>query len=251
MTPKLGLAYAFIEEVEIYGNWGRGFHSNDARGVVNTADTVPGLSEGEGYELGARATIAGIGLTASYWWLNQDSELIFIGDSNSVEPKGGSRREGYELTLFWQPFDGVGIDAVYASSRARFTDNPGGVYVENAIEEAAQIGISVVRNQWEVSARVRYLGPYALTADNEHRSESLTTVNLRTAYHLQAITFYAEVINLLDSDGKDIAYYYPAYIGGLDAAGLTSGDIDCESVDCTMSRVTESRTLRVGASYRF
>ncbi len=251
VTPKFGLAYSLNDDMELYANWGKGFHSNDARGVVNKDARVPGLSKGEGYELGARAAVAGVKLTASYWWLNQDSELIFVGDSNSVEPKGGSRRQGYELTLFWQPFDGVGIDAVYVNSLARYTNNEEGDYVENAIEESAQIGISASHNNWEFSARARYLGPYALTADNTQRSESLTTLNLRSAYHWRDVTLYAEVINVLDSDGKDITYYYPAYIAGLDPAGLSADDIDCESVDCTMSRATEPRTLRVGASYRF
>lgn len=250
ISPKLGLAYAANEWLEWYGNWGKGFHSNDARGVVNKADTVPGLSEGTGHEFGGRANIGDVQLTASYWWLDQDSELIFVGDSNSVEPKGGSERDGYELTLFWQPFDGVGIDAVYAHSDARYNNNAEGKYVENAIEEAAQLGISVTRAAWEVSARLRYLGAYALTADNGHRSKPLTTVNIRGAYHWQKITLYAEMINLLDNDGKDISYYYPAYVEGLDA-GSSSDDVDCAAVDCTMSRATEPRTLRVGMRYNF
>ena len=44
------------DNVELYGNWGEGFHSNDARGVVNADDPVPGLSPGEGYESSARGS---------------------------------------------------------------------------------------------------------------------------------------------------------------------------------------------------
>ena len=91
-SPKVGLAYAVNAAIELYGNWGQGFHSNDARGVVNPTDPVPGLSPGEGYEAGARFELGAVNLTSAYWWLNLDSELIFVGDSNSVEPKGGSRR---------------------------------------------------------------------------------------------------------------------------------------------------------------
>ena len=60
----------------------------------------PGAKDGS---LGARLTLGDFNFTSSYWWLDQDSELIFVGDSNSVEPKGGSERDGYELTMFWQP----------------------------------------------------------------------------------------------------------------------------------------------------
>ena len=89
-SPKLGVAYTLNKDVELYGNWGRGFHSNDARGVVNSAVTIPGLSPGTGYEVGARFEIAALKVTTAYWWLDLDSELIFVGDSNSVEP--GERR---------------------------------------------------------------------------------------------------------------------------------------------------------------
>src|SRR5690606_39269084 len=85
-SPKVGLAFAASDWVELYANWGRGFHSNDARGVVNSVDPVPGLAPGEGYEAGARFDIGPVKITSSYWWLNLDSELIFVGDSNSVEP---------------------------------------------------------------------------------------------------------------------------------------------------------------------
>ncbi len=250
ISPKVGVAYAVNDNIELYGNWGKGFHSNDARGVVNSVDPVPGLSEGTGYEAGSRISVGDFKFTASYWWLNQDSELIFVGDSNAVEPKGGSEREGYELTMFWQPLDWLGVDAVYTDSTARFTDNPDGKYVEGAVEQSAQLGVAATRDNWEASARMRYLGPYAMTADNAQRAGDLTTLSLRGAYHWDSLTFYAELINALDSDGKDISYYYEAWVAGLDA-GTSSADIDCDVVDCTMSRATEPRTLRVGLSYKF
>lgn len=251
LSPKAGLAFAASDWLELYGNWGKGFHSNDARGVVNRVDPVPGLSEGRGHELGGRAVLGDLQLTATYWWLYQDSELIFVGDANSVEPKGSSARQGYELTLFWEPVEGLGIDAVYSNSQAHYRHGDEGKHIENAVEEAAQLGVSLSRSQWEVSARVRYLGAYALTADNTRRAKPLTTVNLRSAYHWRHVTLYAELINLLDSDGKDVAYYYGAHVTGLDGPGLSAEDIDCDAVDCTMSRATEPRTLRVGVRYNF
>ncbi len=251
VSPKLGAAYLVNDSAEVYANWGRGFHSNDARGVVNSVDPVPGLSQGTGHELGTRLTLGELKFTAAYWWLDQDSELIFVGDSNAVEPKGGSEREGYELTVFWQPTDWLGIDGVYTDSQARYTDNPEGSYVEGAVEKSAQLGISAVQGNWEASARMRYLGPYAMVADNSRRADTLTTVSVRGAYHWNSLTLYAELINALDDDGKDISYYYPAYVSGLDPAGLSADSIDCDATDCTMSRATEPRTLRFGVSYKF
>jgi len=251
VSPKVGLAYAINRDVELYANWGRGFHSNDARGVVNTVSPIPGLSVGTGYEAGARFELGALRLTSAYWWLNLDSELIFVGDSNSVEPRGGSRREGYELTAFWRPTDWLGIDAVYTGSKARYVDNPDGPYIEGSVENAGQLGISAVKDRWEASVRVRYLGPYAMTPDNTQRASPETSVSLRGAYTVGRATWYAELLNVLDEHGKDIVYWYPAYVAGLDPPGLTSGDIDCSVVNCRMSRAEEPRTLRVGVKFAF
>jgi outer membrane receptor protein involved in Fe transport len=251
VSPKLGLAFAATDDIELYANWGKGFHSNDARGVVNDTEPVPGLSPGEGQEVGARFEVGALTITTAYWWLDLDSELIFVGDSNAVEPKGGSEREGYELTFFWRPVDWLGIDAVYTDSEARYVDNPDGPFVEGAIENAGSIGLSAVKDKWEASLRLRHLGEYALTPDNAQRADASTTVNLRGAYTAGRATFYAELLNAFDEDGTDIAYWYEAYVEGLDPPGLTSEDIDCEVTNCTMSRVEEPRTVRVGVKFAF
>lgn len=251
VSPKIGIAYQVSPMLELYGNWGKGFHSNDARGVVNNLDPVPGLSKGTGYEGGARLALGQFKFTGAYWWLNQDSELIFVGDSNAVEPKGGSERNGLEVTMFWLPTDWFAVDATYTTSEARYTDNPEGDYVEQAVEEAAQIGFSITRDNWDASLRMRYLGPYALIADNSKKADSLTTVNFRIARHWDSLTAFAEVLNLTDSDGKEIVYDYPAYIVGLDPVGLDSETLDCDITNCRMSRATAPRALRFGVSYKF
>jgi outer membrane receptor protein involved in Fe transport len=251
VSPKVGLAFAATDDIELYANWGKGFHSNDARGVVNPVDPVPGLSPGEGQELGARFEVGALTITTAYWWLDLDSELIFVGDSNAVEPKGGSEREGYELTFFWKPTDWLGIDAVYTDSEARYVDNPDGPFVEGAIENAGSFGLSAVKDKWEASLRARYMGEYALTPDNAQRADASTTVNLRGAYTAGRATFYAELLNVFDEDGTDIVYWYEAYVEGLDPPGLTSEDIDCEVTNCMMSRIEEPRTVRVGVKFAF
>jgi hypothetical protein len=56
-------------------------------------------------------------------------------------------------------------------------------------------------------------------------------------------TAYAEVLNVLNQDGKDIVYYYGANVGGLDPPG--------EQIDGRVSRVQEPRTVRFGVKYNF
>jgi outer membrane receptor protein involved in Fe transport len=243
VSPKLGLAYALSNRFELYANWGKGFHSNDARGVVNAAAPIPGLSQGTGYEGGARFELGALKLTAAYWWLNLDSELKFVGDSNSVEPFSGSKRSGYEITGFWRPISWLAIDAVYTGSKARFVDNPEGPYIDGSVESAGEIGFSAVKERWEASARLRYLGEYPLLADDSQRSDAETMLNIRLAYRPGPFMIYGEIINVFDRDGKDIVYYYESNVAGVDPPGA--------AVEGRLSRAEEPRTLRVGIKYDF
>jgi outer membrane receptor protein involved in Fe transport len=255
-SPKAGLAWHALPTVELYANWGRGYHSNDARGTVNRDTPVPGLVPGTGYEAGARFERGSLRLTATAWWLDVASELIFVGDSNAVEPRGGARRRGVELVSFWRLWKSIGIDAVYAVSRASYKQNQPdpdydpvnaptlqGTYVEGSVRSAGELGLSSVGPHWETSVRMRYLGPYPLVPSGLHQAGAETMVNLRTAWKHGRWSVYGELLNALGERGKDIVYYYPSYIPGVLAPG---------SEEVTrMSRAEEPPTLRMGAKREF
>ncbi len=242
VSPKMGAAYALSDRVELYANWGRGFHSNDGRGVVNPLTPAPGLSPSDGKEGGVRFEIGTIKLTATYWWLDLDSELKFVGDSNSVEPGPATERKGYELTAFWRPLPSIAVDAVWTGSHARYIDSPPGEeYIAGAVENAGDIGIAFIEDQWELSARMRYLGAYPLIEDNSERADPEIHLNLRAAWKPGTWTVYGEVLNVLDDDAKDITYWYESFVEGFDTVP-TEG---------RMSRAEEPRTLRVGLKYSF
>ena len=161
-----------------------------------------------------------------------------MGDSNAVEPTGASKRHGYELVAFWRPLPWLAIDGNYTGSHARY-DN--GDHIPNAFENSAALGISAVSDKWEAAIRLRHLGPSPLVEDNSVRDKGSTVINLRAARKFANFEVYGDLLNILNSRDKDIAYFYEAYIPGFDAAP-TEG---------RMSRVVEPRTVRVGATYRF
>lgn len=236
VSPKFGAAYKLSNQIEIYGNWGRGFHSNDVRGAV-TVTPVPVLSRGTGSEVGARFQLSHLTLTAALWQLSVGSELRFVGDSNAVEPSGASKRHGYELVAFWRPYHWLALDGSYTASHARYAN---GDYIPNAFDSAAQAGVSVVLDHWEGSLRMRHLGGYPMIEDNSVRDKGSTVFNARGAWKSGHVELYAELLNVLNSRDKDIAYYYESYIPSFDPA----------PVDGRLSRVVEPRTLRVGIKYR-
>jgi outer membrane receptor protein involved in Fe transport len=238
-SPKLGLAFTATDQVELYANWGRGFHSNDARGVIDPVDPIKPLSQGEGKEIGARFEQGSFKVSATYWWLDLDSELKFVGDSNSVEPGPATERRGYELTAFWRPTSWLAFDAVWTQSHARYVNNPDGNYVPGAVENAGEFGIALVQDRWEGGLRVRHLGEFPLIEDDSDRSDPETCVNLRGAWKPGNFYVYAEVINVFDEDGKDMVYSYETNVPG---AG---------PIDGRVSRAEEPRTIRAGVKYQF
>jgi hypothetical protein len=265
VSPKFAAAYTVSNNVELYANWGLGFHSNDARGAVDTATPVPGLVKGEGYEGGIRFEKGKFNVTLTQWWLDVSSELIFVGDSNAVEPKTGAKRRGYEVVAFWKPLPWLGLDVVYTHSRARykaFQDDPDfdpavddtdnnpatpntrqGFFVEGGVESAGEFGISAVRGKWEASTRLRYLGPYPLVPSGDHRADAEAMLNLRVAYKPGNFTLYGELLNVFDAHGKDIEYYYPTFVPGVSAPGTQEATF--------LSRAEEPRTVRIGVKYSF
>jgi outer membrane receptor protein involved in Fe transport len=243
VSPKVALAYELTRNLELYANWGRGFHSNDARGVVNKETPVPGLVRGEGREVGARLQAGDWSFTATYWQLDLESELKFVGDSNSVEPSNPTHRSGYELVGFYHPLQWLAFDLSFTRSHARFLNQPGEDHVPGALENAGEFGVSLSGQEWEAGVRLRHLGGYPIIEDNSQRATAENVVNVRLAWKPGHFMVYGEVLNVLGDDGKDIVYYYGTNVRGFDS--------NSDQVDGRISRAEEPRTVRVGLSYRF
>lgn len=241
-SPKFGVAWRPVDYLEIYGNYGQGFHSNDGRGVAVGDPPIPGLVKGTGEEIGGRVQFGNFNFTATYWWLQNEGELIFVGDSNTVEPKGPSKRHGYEFVLFWRPYDWLAIDAVYAGTHGRFSDAPPGEdFIPNAPDAAGELGIAAIFEDYEASARIRYHGAYPLTDDNSENEEGHAIVNFRFAWTPGPWTLFAELLNAFDQKGKDISYIYTSRLPGEPVEG----------VDGRLSRASDPRQVRFGLKYQF
>jgi len=244
-TPKIGVNYEIADGLAVYANYGQGFHSNDARGVTNPDDPAPGLVKGNFKEVGARVERGGLIFTGVYWWSYIGSELIYVGDSGAVEPSDPGRRHGYELTAFWKPNSWLAFDGVWTGSSAHYVGLPKGEnHVPGALESSGELGVSAIFPNWNVSGRIRYLGPHPLIEDNSQRGAAATTVNLRAAWtpqNFHGFEITAELLNVLDSKGDDIDYYYTTRLPGEPVDG----------VDGRNSRIMEPRQVRIGLKKTF
>jgi outer membrane receptor protein involved in Fe transport len=225
-SPKLSLiAGPFFDtsaKTEFFANAGRGLHSNDARGTTaavdpktgDPVDRVPPLVASTGYELGARSEwLPGLQSSLALWWLDFDSELVYVGDAGATEPSNGSTRRGVEFNNRWIPLPWLLVDADLAWTHARF-DN--GDRIPNAVDQVASVAVTARDvGPWSASLQWRYLGPGALIEDNSVRSYSSLTTNLRVSRKLGSqAELTLDVFNLLDREVNDIQYFYESQVPG-------------------------------------
>ena len=217
---------------ELYANAGMGFHSNDARGAVIRVDPVSGdhvdpvtpLVRGRGAEVGLRTVrIPRVQSTVALWYLGLDSELLFVGDAGTTEAGRPSRRLGLEWTNYARVKPWLIVDADFAWTHARFTNNdPSGNFVPGALDRVISAGVTAESHVPVFgSFRVRHFGPRALIEDNTVQSRSTTLWNGEVGYRLSDRTrLVLEVFNLFNAKASDIDYFYRSRLAGEPAEGV-------------------------------
>ncbi len=134
LSPKVNLAYRLNESTELYANWGRGFHSNDARGTTivtdpgsgDPAEPVDPLVQSDGGELGLRyEREKRFNATVTAFWIDLDSELLFVGDAGGTEVNSASTRNGVEFTTFVQATDWLAVNFSYTYTDSEFKEDGG------------------------------------------------------------------------------------------------------------------------------
>jgi outer membrane receptor protein involved in Fe transport len=240
-----------VDRLELYANYGRGFHSNDARGTSinidpntgSAADRVDALVSATGYEGGLRLRpVDGLTLTGTYWWLDLKSELLFLGDGGTTEAQGPSKRRGFELSAFYQPARWLTVDAEFTQSRGRLTDLPDGAnYIPGAIETVIAGGVVAKYGKTSFAVRASHFGSYSLIEDNSVRADPLTVVNARVEYQLGRVELAADLLNAFNAKDNEIECFYASRLPGEPAEGIEDRHI----------RPVEPRQLRVSATVRF
>ena len=184
---------------------------------------VDPLARSDGAELGLRYERGdAFNATLTGFWLELDSELVFVGDAGTTEAKGGSKRNGVELAAFWQATDWLAGNFVYTVTDSSFmNDQGGGREIPGAIPDSAVLGFT---GAWDngsfASLRVRYLGSAPLVEDGSVESGSSTLVNAGIGRRWDRIELRLDAFNLLDSDDSDISYLFASRLEGEPAAGI-------------------------------
>jgi outer membrane receptor protein involved in Fe transport len=216
VSPKLSLVFGPWRQTETFLNYGFGYHSNDARGTTATIAAKSGdpvaavtpLVRSRGGELGARTEIIpGLQSSLALWQLRLGSELVFVGDAGETEPSRASLRRGIEWNNHWIAASWLLVDADFAASRSRFTeDDPAGNYIPGSVDRVVSLGTTLTElGPWFGQFQLRYFGPRPLVEDNSVRSQSTTLAYLRAGYRMSKdVRVALDVFNLFDRKASDI-----------------------------------------------
>ncbi|WP_050407605.1 TonB-dependent receptor [Massilia sp. NR 4-1] len=248
VSPKLSLILGPWKKTEFFLNYGRGFHSNDARGIVGAAageesGKVAALAGTRGMELGARSEpLPGLHSSLALWRLDLSSELVYLGDAGQTEASRRSRRQGIEWNNHYIVSPWLQFDLDLAASRARYTEGDGAAsFVPGAVNRVASFGVTLDgRNGWRGSFNLRHFGPRPLTEDNSARSAATTLASARLAWRIDSRSSLSfDVFNVFDKRASDIDYFYQSRLPGEAAEGVS--DIHFHPVEPRSFRLTLTR----------
>ena len=209
VSPKASLVLSPTATTDLYLNFGDGFHSNDARGVVRQPEAVTPLTRGRGYEVGARTRLFNrLDLAGSLFRLDLDSELVWVGDEGTTEARGPTRRQGLEAEARLALLPWLFADADLTLTRATYVGNAGnGDAVALAPTLILSGGVSA-RHPSGVYGRlgVLHLGDRPATEDRELTAEGFTRVDATVGYRGSFYEVNLGIQNLLNTQWREAQF---------------------------------------------
>jgi outer membrane receptor protein involved in Fe transport len=261
--PKGSLILGPWANTELYLSAGRGFHSDDARGVFQTLplEGIPGLShrtpllaKSNGAEIGLRTNLLpGLHLQAAYFEIEFASELIYDQDMGMDQAQAPSKRRGVEVSVQYRPSAHIEFNTDLAATKARFQTGDAasyglnGLYIANAPDFIGSFGILVDHvGNWFGGLQCRILGSYPLNPDNKVRGAGYSEVNLDAGYTIRPGTsLQLSIFNLFNQHADAFEYDYVSRLPGEPPGGITSEsqDIQFHPIEPLSARLTLTQTF--------
>ena len=236
--PKGSLILGPWAKTELYFSAGRGFHSDDVRGVFGTvplsgepvaAGPTPLLAPALAEELGMRTNIIPkLALQVAVFQQDFSSELTYNANAGQDEASAPSRRQGVEISAQYKPLAWLELNTDLAFSKARYRgdfasfglDQP---YISNAPRFIGSIGVIVDDlGLWFGGLQWRALGSYPIddgeeTPRDKGYSEFNADIGYKVSPHLR---LQLDVFNILNTKANSAAYFYTTRLKGEPADGV-------------------------------
>ena len=258
--PKGSVILGPWAKTELYFSMGRGFHSDDVRGVFGTLPAVgiplagggtPLLAQSTGKEFGIRTDmIPRMMLQLAVFQQDFGSELVYNPDVGQDEAGAPSRRRGVEVSGQYHPFRWLELNADLAFSKPRYhTDNLAayglaGAYIADAPNFIYSAGALIDNlGRWSGGLQWRRLGTHRLSdGEKEPTSRGYSEWNLDVRYALpHGWTLGVGIFNLFQSKDDAADFYYTSRLPGEPAVGVT--DYQVHPLEPRSARFSITRTL--------
>jgi len=207
-SPKLNIQYTVNKNIQLFAKSGKGFHSNDTRGVIDEqAQHV--LPAAYGMDLGTvLKPHKNLIINAALWYLHLDQEFVYVGDGGIVEPSGRSRRQGLDFGVRYQPTHWMFIYSDLNLANPRSVDDAEG---ENYIPLAPTLtntgGISShPGNRLSGGLRYRHVADRPANEDNSIVAQGYTVIDMNVNYTYKNIMLSLEINNLLDTEWNETQF---------------------------------------------
>jgi hypothetical protein len=226
LEGPLSLSFQPLADSELFLNYGEGYHSNDARVVTCHLPTegcdpsVQTLPIATGEEVGWRTHIGSwVNVSASYWWLQLQEELVFDPDTgtNAIRPR--SHRQGVEVETQAHLLEWLTYDLQFTYSTA-VLGNEG--YVDQAPIWTLATGLTA-RHPSGITAnlRLRSLGRrYGVNGDQVALLHGYAVADFFLRYRWRHFEVSLGVENLTDENYASTELYYTSRLPGEPAAGV-------------------------------
>jgi outer membrane receptor protein involved in Fe transport len=215
LSPKASLILTPIASeqatVEVYANYGHGFHSNDVRGAFTTPSVTP-LTRAIGEELGARARLfRRLDLAAAVWQLDLDSEIVWNGDDGTTGVSGATTRRGVELEGRYEVTPWLAADLDLTFTKSQFStdrSNGGGLALApkqtwaGGLSARHELGPGAVRG----GLRFYGIGDRPATDDGVLVAPGFTQVDLHLGYRHRRFDLAVDVENLLNGSFRSAQF---------------------------------------------
>jgi hypothetical protein len=252
--PKASLIVTPLATTEFYLSAGRGFHSDDLRGVNQAALTgvagAPLIARQDGAEIGVRQQVGRrLAITLALFSLDAQSETTYDPDAGQDSAGPASRRRGFELNVTYQAATWLELYASYSADHARFKtpfdDGTGhvGEYLPNAPFATGSFAAYVKDlGAWSGGLQYRYLGAYPLSADGAVRGSGYGEWNGDIRYAFESGWNLAlGVYNIMNTKANAVEFWYIDRLPGEPAAGVA--DIHSHPLEPASVRLTVSKKL--------
>ena len=217
VAPKLNVTYSLSNNYKLFLNAGRGFHSNDARSVVQDKSNNK-LPDAWGGEIGLQMRpLSKLLISAVVWGLELDNELVFTGDDGTTENKGASRRVGIDLGVRATITDWLFADFDVNLAKGRLLEKRFGATLptDNLIPLAPNLtstgGLTThfpCGNDGKIEGALRYrlVGERAANEANSVRALGYEVVDLSVFYKKSCYNIGFTVENLLNTKWNEAQF---------------------------------------------